>query len=276
MFKNHKVADLIASRCMQVDVDCRKDLRHGEIANERDYVSALAVRIRDDLRRLNVAAFSQTAKTKMENRNGIDALIIFRFQNEIKIGFYEAKWPRVEQKNYPWDYLEGEDGISHFSSQIHRQHTWNDVIAIWEMFFNESKPGFNSPPYDYFGSSCVWHPNAFRFLNKEGMTFTRWSTSKLKQLLNTDSVSFYTVIYDILTCRKGKIFPVDLKSRTITIVGSAPKDRPGENLMEIPIPRESEGEIDERVENFMIERNIETYLYLDVDQIRVKNISREG
>jgi hypothetical protein len=266
MFGDFHIADLIAYRCSVMDNMCRNDLklRHGllgRITNERDYVSQLSSRIYDDLSR-QFQCMVETINQGKEMEHGVDGLILFQFGQEIKIGWYEAKWPRVLQANYPWDRLQ--DDMSHFSRQVLKQRNMNSPIAIWEMFFNEANDGYKSPPYSYFGSSCVWHDNTFEFMKKEGILFEPWTTSKLMSLLDLNCINFYSIIYDIICCRKGIKQKIFKGQNTITLEN--PKD--DAKIIEIPLPepltlRENRNE---RIVSFMEKENIAGYLFIDLEK----------
>ncbi|HWY99062.1 MAG TPA: hypothetical protein VNY36_08260, partial [Bacteroidia bacterium] len=204
MFGDFNFADQVAIYCASIDVHCRNELRNGTITSERDYVSVLSARIRDGLRISGHICHAQTLRQGIEVENGVDGIVLFQFNDEVKVGWYEAKWPRVRQNNYGWDSLHVVRGQSHFSEQIIKQHKWEGIVALWEMFFNEAERGFESPPYEYFGSSCVWHNNTFEFMRVHGKIFESWTTSDLKLLLDGNCIGFYSIIYDILSCRKGK------------------------------------------------------------------------
>ncbi len=260
MFGNFRVADIVAFYCALADTECREELRNGILVSERDYVSALTTRIRREISRsLRLNCHAQTTNRTAESKYGVDGIIVFRFGNDIKVGLFEAKRPQVTQKNNGWDYLSPQN-VSHFSEQIQKQRTWNNQIALWEMFFNEGANGFESPPYDAFGSSCVWHENAYQFMHTESLIFKPWITKKLKDLLNVSGVNFYTIIYDIISCKAGKIYKIDEKTNTSRIFSEF-----NDNVsLNIPIPIEIGAEIDNRIDRFLNENNLSIYTFIDL------------
>lgn len=264
MFGNFHLADFIAIHCMAIDIECRLELRDGTITSERDYVSTLSTRIRDRLRP-QFSCFAQTLRQGIETENGVDGLIMFRFNDEIKIGWYEAKWPRVNVPDYRWDRVPPGHQMSHFSEQILKQHRWQDTLALWEMFVNEGLDGFQSPPYSTFGSSCLWHESAFNFMQQKGLVFQRWTTGDLKIMLERDCLSFYSIIFDLLSCRKGKKIKLARGQRSVRL--ETPSDN-GEDFLEIPLPNIDSLEFDDEVNSFMKKRNIAGYLLMDLDAIR--------
>jgi len=264
MFGDFRIADIVAFHCARVDIECREELRNGTLVSERDYVTALTTRIRLELsHHLPISCHAQTINPRNENQFGVDGIVVFRSANKIKVGLFEAKRPQVTQNNHGWDYLSTRN-ISHFSEQIEKQRIWNGQLALWEMFFNEATNGFQSPPYDFFGSSCVWHDNAFRFIHTENLIFNSWTTDKLKQLLQADGTNFYTIIYDIISCRAGKINNLDRDSNTCQIFSPS-----NDNIsLNVPIPFEVGIERDERIERFLIENKLESYMYIDLTESR--------
>lgn len=263
MFGDFRIADFIAIHCMYIDIQCREELRNGVIVSERDYVSTLSTRIRDRIG-LEFSCYAQTLRQGIETENGVDGLIMFKFINEIKIGWYEAKWPRVTEADYRWDRVPTGHDMSHFSEQILKQNRWSGTLALWEMFFNDGTDGFESPPYQNFGSSCVWHENAFDFMLREGIFFNRWTTEDLKQMLQLNCINFYTVIYEMLCCKRGKKIKVAPGQKSVRL--EIPKGKEG--YFEIPLPGNVSAEYDDAINEFMKERNIAGYLFMDLNEIR--------
>lgn len=182
----------------------------------------------------------------------------------MKAGWFEAKWPRVNQANYPWDGNHDTRLISHFSEQILKQRKRSDNLAIWEMFFNEADDGYQSPPFCAFGSSCVWHENAFEFMKKEGIIYERWTTDKLKELLRLNCTNFYSIIYDIISCQKGKKIKIAANAKTVSIEN--PRDIG--DIFNVPLPEAPTLDVekkDERISAFLKERKIEGYLYINLE-----------
>ncbi len=260
MFGNFIVADRIAIQCYYIDVECRKELEQGILISERDYVSALTTRIRREVGGgNNLQTHAQTLNSIDENKNGVDGIIVFKVGDEIKAGIFEAKRPQVLKKNYRWDYLSSRN-ISHFSEQIEKQRKWRGQLAIWEMFFNEGSKGYESPPFDYFGSSCVWHDSAYNFMNSQGLIFNCWDTAKLKQLLSSECVNFYTIIFNMISCQAGKKHKIDIEDQSCKIFSESNNDF----LMTIPLPLESGMKKENRIEKFLIKNNLDSYLFVDL------------
>jgi hypothetical protein len=266
MFGNYVIADLIAYRCSRIDNFCRLELNMGNIISETDYVSVFSSRIRDEFRR-DYSCYAQTIRQGLETENGVDGIIIFKFGDEVKVGWYEAKWPRVGQANYTWDKVPPTKDISHFSEQLIKQHRLDDTLALWEMFFNEQPEGYLSPPYATFGSSCAWHLNTYDFMRSEGIIFEPWTTEKLKLHLITSCINFYDIIFDILSCRKGK--KIILKRGQNSIQLENPNNK--NDILEIPLPQNISSDFtdnissrDNDIASFMEKRNIAGYLLIDL------------
>lgn len=266
MFGNFEIADLIAYHCSYIDVLCRQELNRGILVSERDYVTSLSTRIRDRMQKsLNISCHAQTVSSQIETKYGVDAIIVFKFKEKIKVGLYEAKRPQIYDplkpgtiNNYKWDILTSR-GTSHFSEQIEKQNKWFGILAVWAMFFNNGPIGFASPPFDYFGSSCVWHENTFKFMNTQGLIFDYWKNSDLKMLMSSSCVNFYSIIYDIISCKVGKQFEID-KDRQSAIIRSPFSDN---IFMEIPLPIGNYE--DERIESFLLENNLDNFTFLNLD-----------
>ena len=262
MFGNFALADQIAIICSLIDFKCRKELSNGTIIDERDYVSNLTSRIREEFKNQPfIRCHAQTLPSNKEKKFGVDGIMIFKIGNEFKAGIFEAKRPQVKVKDCKWDKLSTRK-ISHLSEQIVKQRVWKDELAVWEMFFNEADHGFESPPYDYFGSSCVWHENAYSFMYSEDLIFNRWTTEKLKKLLKYNGVNFYSIIYDIISCRAGKVYKVGRRENYLTVVN----DNNPDTFLEIPVPTDINSENDERIPEFLAETGIESYLFIDLTQ----------
>ena len=262
MFEDFRTADIIAYHCSRIDLRCRQELQRNILVSERDYVTSLTTRIRDEISELlGLKSHAQTVRPRVENENGVDGIIVFQSGNEIKAGLFEAKRPQVNINNYRWDYLSARY-ISHFSEQIEKQRIWKGQLALWEMFLNEGLSGFESPPFDYFGSSCVWHDNAYNFMHRENLIFQRWTTDKLKLLLTGYCVNFYSVIYDIISCKEGTKHKVNIKTQTCRIVN--PKN---DNItMNIPIPTEFGIDRDERIDEFLTKNGLDNYMFIDLNR----------
>lgn len=263
MFGNFSIADIIAFYCSRIDFLCRQELHRNILVSERDYVTALSTRIRDELRiQLQIPCHSQTVRQRIENENGVDGIIVFKWGDEIKVGLFEAKRPQITINNHQWDDLSIRS-VSHFSEQIENQHKWLGAFALYEIFFNEGNSGFCSPPFDYFGSSCVWHNNAYDFMNSQGLVFNPWTSDKLKLLLENNCTNFYSVIYDIISCKQGKRFKIDNKNQTARISSLTNSNI----VMDIPLPLELGVEWDKRVEIFMTENRLDNYTFINLDNI---------
>jgi len=279
MFGNSKIADKIAKCCFDIDKRCRGELHRGYIVSERDYVSALSTRIRDEVRtQFGISCHSQTVSPRLEKKYGVDGIIVFKCGNEVKVGLFEAKRPQIYNahkpaiiNNYQWDQLTAGGMTSHFSKQIQKQRKWLGVLALWEMFFNDGPIGFASPPFDSDGSSCVWHDSAYSFMNTNGSMFRPWATTPdLQNLLKVDCVNFHSIIRGLLICNAGIKHRIDTQNQTAKILS-----RNSEHIMDIPLPLETiskSNENDERVEEFLTDNNLHNFTFLDLDNIKLNTI----
>lgn len=262
MFADFYTADRIAAICAEIDMECRLDFSKNYIVDERNYVSTLTDRIRRELRNFHLRCHSQVAPKNFEEKHGVDGIMIFQSGNRVKVGLFEAKRPQVLKNNYHWDYLSSRK-ISHFSEQIEKQRIWKDQLALWEMFINEKKPSTIDPPYDSFGSSCFWNDNAYSFMHKEKLILKPWDTNKLKELLSTSGVNFYSIIYDILSCRVGQVYEVDQYGQFCNIQSQSNPDEE----MNIPLPAQNPAELEQAVEAFLNQNNIGSLLHINIQPI---------
>ena len=260
MFGNFEIADQIAIHFMNIDVRCRRELQSGTLVSERDYVSAFTTRVRDMLFPY-FQCHSQTLRFQDENENGVDGIIVFKYHDLIKIGMFEAKRPQFINVNHQWDYLSTRE-ISHFTEQIENQNKWRDAFALWEVFINETPDNNLSPPLQAVGSSCIWQKNAYKFAGTERLYPNRWTTPKLKELLETDAITLYSIIYDIIICRQGKLFTVNPKESTVTVINP----RGNDIQMEIPLPEFFNNEDEPRITAFLEKNNLEAYTFINLDE----------
>lgn len=258
MFGDFNTADYIAIICYNIDCRCREELRNNIITSERDYVSSLTTLIRDAFTRHGMRSHSQSIRGGDEQKCGVDGIFVFRHNNSIKVGIFEGKRPQITQDNYPWDYL-SKRNMSHFSEQISKQHIWLDQFAIWEMFFNETNDGYLSPPLEFFGSTCIWHLNSYNHMNSNTLIFTPWKTKNLSDLSTTSSQNFYSIIFDIISCKQGKVYSIDELDINIRIVN----DNNESVQLDIPLPSKNNQEFDEKINRFLIESDFHSYVYLD-------------
>lgn len=260
MFGDHAKADYIAFMISAIDVKCREELRNRLIVEESDYVSTLCTRIRDWANINSINCVAKTLEDSLERKFGTDSIIIFRIKDEVKIGMFEAKYPRTTQRNYPWDYLDA--GLSHFSDQIERQLKIDTRIAVWEMFFNEADNGYQSPPYEVYGSSCAWHKDSYAFVKGNGLLTRIWKTDDLKNLLMAHSRSIYDIIYDIISCKAGK------KIKINTTTNSIPISSKTKETIDIPLPP-SENLVSDKLDSFLKKNGVQNYIYMDLTSFQI-------
>lgn len=251
---------IIAKLCYGIDKKCRQELYNGHIISERDYVSNLGTHLRFPFGHLisfNLA-IAQTLPPQQETTFGCDSIIIFKKRNTVKIGIFEAKWPRYFTNfGYSWDSKQA-NLESRFSSQIRRQNLWiNSGLAIWEMFFNESAPRTINRPFDEFGSSCVLHQDAYKYLlnHKQPLTVL-WNNKDLNGLIS-DSINFHKLVYNILNCRYGKLFVIE--DYKVTLLNSENK------AIQVPIARAADDRNgSETILSFMEECGLLNFIQLEI------------
>lgn len=263
---NQLNSNVIAILCYYIDSICRKELYLKNITSERDYVSNLATHLRFPLGPFFPFKFAhaRTLQQGLEQKFGCDSIVIFRKNGEAKVGLFEAKWPRYFfVPSYKWDSLKS-NGNSRFSSQIIRQRNWSRSGAvIWEMFFNESKPGVVNTPFDQFGSSCLLHKDAnYYFTTYKKSSSILWNNNDLVSILPL-AMSFKRIVFNILRCNYGKIFTVEKNSINI-------KSKVKDEEYKIPIYSKETGPFgmeDSTIRDFMEETGIDNYIIIDLSEI---------
>lgn len=197
----------------------RADLIRGFVVNENDYTSNFTSALRREINSRAIpglAAHSQVLKPLVERRTGTDGCIIFRNRTHYKIGLFEAKWPRLSTHTNCWDSLQKSTAKSHFDSQLARQNALSG-LAIWEMFYSEEPYGSN-PHFPHYGSSCVWHADAFAISSARTQT-TPWTDTELTTLLAASKLAIGDIVRSICECLKGKPHPADTMQNYLQELG---------------------------------------------------------
>ncbi|MGE6322724.1 hypothetical protein ACQKEF_21045 [Pseudomonas oryzihabitans] len=188
----------------------RTDLIEKYVVSENDYTSQFTSAFRREINALAQPGLSATIKlldSSAERAVGADACVIFENGREIKVGIFEAKWPRLSTHVNCWDSKQKSTGRSHFDSQLSRQNLLHPEIAIWEMFYCEY-PFKDQPSFmpDYV-SACVWHDDAFNFSLSRTRSVQPWNDEELKTLLETCTVTIAEIIEEICCCHRGVPVP---------------------------------------------------------------------
>ena len=264
---NNSIIHLLSSIINYEDYLCRRELSAGNIVDEPDYVSNFTRGVRDGCRYYGLDAFCYSRKLNrnIETLTGCDAIIIFKFGAYAKICLFEAKWPRVSQRNYQWDSYQGNPQISHFSNQIRRQSVWASQCAIWEQFLNEYSPGYDIPLFHLWGSTCVWHEMAFHFDTTYRNINRLWNNNDLIDLLaQIPTRPFFhrhygknvrEMILKALLCHKGRRVPVD--DDNVIIIRS---DNYGQFRIPLPMNKKIS------VEKFCSEHDFLSYLFINIEK----------
>jgi hypothetical protein len=199
------------------DREARIDLAGGYIRDEDDYTSNFTGafrRIVNANSRTGLIANSYMLSTTDERKFGCDAVFVVESNGYIKIALFEAKLPRFSTLNKRWDSIQESTGLSHFSDQLARQANYAADIAVFEMFYCESKFGKQPQYLENDVSSCVWHREAHSFdLSRTNPTGT-WSTSELIALLQkVGGKTISSILKDVCNCTEGKpmIRPADFR-----------------------------------------------------------------
>jgi hypothetical protein len=224
-------ANAIAAICYRADRLTRNDLAEGTVVSERDYMSALSVRIRDAWKPLGKAyAYSKTLPGDAEQTFGCDTLIVIHDDVGAKICLLEAKWPRVVSKPaHKWDHLQREKGksgkVSHFSSQIGRQRLALPDAFVGEMFLCESFPGTPSSLLDEYGSTIVSHKQALSYDLTRRNSAAIWSNIDFWELIGyagKRKLNLGRLVYGLASCEIGAPLPIAGGEVTVGAVGDLP------------------------------------------------------
>jgi hypothetical protein len=207
MISNNK-AKIISNFIYYIDSICRNDFHIDNIVNERDYVSNFSCHIRYPngiIKRkalIQPLIFCSTSNAFIEQKYGIDSIIIFKKDNKCKIGGFESKvlkkdFDSINKPKY-------KPRISRFTSQLERQKLiWNSIV-VWEMFFNKEKLGSSNFNLDKYGSTCIMHSDCINYYkNNINNQSVQW---KLKDI-HGQSSSFKNIkdiIFQMLICELGE------------------------------------------------------------------------
>lgn len=203
------IIDAIEDCAEWADRLVRSDLISGVVVSENDYTSNFTGALRREINSRSlpgISAHSQVLTPRVERKTGTDGCIIFRNKNHFKIGLFEAKWPRLSTHTNYWDSIQKSTSKSHFDSQLDRQ-SGLAPYAVWEMFYCEEPYGAN-PLFPHYGSSCVWHPDAFVASSARNQA-NPWDDTELTALLSASGKNIGHVVRSILECTKGRRYPVD-------------------------------------------------------------------
>jgi hypothetical protein len=149
---------------------------------------------------------------------GCDATIVITSNGYFKIATFEAKYPRISQAAYPWDYPQKSTGVSHFSGQLERQKRFARTLAIFEMFYCEL-PFRTQPLYmQDEGSSCVWHKAAVAFESSRAAPKKIWSSSDLLGLLQAGNYPIENILRGVCNCSRGRATQYSGEIRILDIV----------------------------------------------------------
>ncbi|MEA5554500.1 hypothetical protein VB713_26560 [Anabaena cylindrica UHCC 0172] len=275
------INSLIAKGIYALDQYVRQDIYDGCIRNERDYVSTLMSYTRLFFRNVKVVknfyhCQSQILSNNLEQEFGCDALILFRSAgNTAKLCLFEAKYPRLNQINYRWDEYQTKNRYSHFHDQLTRQNNWSSSAFIWELFINDNLPGHSIKGFDKYGSTCVWHEDAYKYSETNlthpcnGYYNQLWNKNKLKECVEQlpyNPLNLEDILTAILRSSvKEKLIPI--KEEMIKIKSSEGKT--------IDIPA-SVNMIREIQNNFFETTGISNFLFIEFEDILSEIITETG
>jgi hypothetical protein len=282
---NPQEALLVADLFYSLDSAVRHGLHRTLIADERDYISQLVTHCNYPNGIFNSYSFNGIrfksdwfAKVNSghdERLFGCDSMIVFKVDNNIKVGLFEGKWPRIIiEPNYPWDYPQKKTKQSHFTSQIERQANWTNQAAIWEMFCYEDAVGNFNSPFDRKASTCIKHQFAKSLINKTPSLQVMWNNEDLITLIQSaqspkfdgeNETNLRTIVFDILTCNFGTAKSIEPNEPTFTLVSNKEDisiDCP--ILILAPENSDLQKSNEQKVEGFMQKTGLSFFQQLDI------------
>ncbi|HSI27697.1 MAG TPA: hypothetical protein VK953_00350 [Methylophilus sp.] len=194
------------------DREIRSDLSIAMIVDENDYTSNFTGALRRNINsysRTGIKAKSFTLPKKIEEAVGCDATIIIQSNGYSKVIMFEAKWPRISDPHYRWDYSQTSTGLSHFSDQLDRQSSYYSLFAIFEMVYCEYPFGKQPAYMQSDVSSCIWHEDAVKFKNSRAKPDSVWSQKDMIEMLKTGNNTIAEIIKDVCTCKRGQ--PIEIR-----------------------------------------------------------------
>lgn len=279
-------ARIISELFYRLDKIVRNDLSNNAVADERDCVSRLVSHFNYPFGLLNQYSFDRFKfKSKWfsrvnsgghEQRFGCDSMIVFKIGDQLKVGLFEAKWPRViKDPEYNWDYPQKSTKISHFTSQIERQAQWEGQAAIWEMFFYEGKVGRVNLPFDNEASTCILHGFAKSLVDSTASLQVAWNNNDLDILIRSaqtpafngsDQTNIKCIIFDILTCKLGLPIDVQPLDREFILVSAD-----GQSSARCPIISfADDNENSHIIDDFMSENGLSFFMQLNIDPADIR------
>lgn len=262
----------LASLFYFVDKHCRNELKVGTLVSERDYVTAFLQHTKYPFGIINNANFSysQTLPQTIEQKYGVDAIIILKYKEKYHIGVFEAK---VLKTDYPMDNIYSGATKSRFTEQLEKQAKINDNIFVWEMLFHGK---YDEKTYfDEFGSTCIERKYAASHsISKSRQT---WTFSEFKKVCiasykkrNNRPLNIYEIILKMLDGTLGK--GISPSNDGIMLFKEREEETDNisdikENFYSIPIIK-SFDQIDiHQINQFLIWSKINNYVYFDLDSL---------
>lgn len=233
---------LIADLFYTLDKQVRHDLSLGKIADERDCVARLVGSFSYPFGIFNQYGFhhlrfrskwfARVNSSGHEQWFGCDSMLVFRVDNQLKVGLFEAKWPRIlNDPHHCWDYPQKSTKLSHFTNQIRRQAAWTSQAAIWETFFFEAPVNTAHPPFDLHGATCVRHDVARQLVDEQPDLETLWDNADLQTLIQRaqgssaigkQMTNLRQMVLDMLTCEFGEAIDIEPDSRRFVLTSISP------------------------------------------------------
>jgi len=274
-----KDAMAIADLFYYIDQGVRYDLYSKRVADERDYVSRLVTHFTHPFGlftkytlgqfKFKSKWFAKVNSGHHERKFGCDSMIVFEVNGKVKVGLFEAKWPRViVDPGHNWDYIPKAKTVSHFTDQIERQSNWTKQAAIWEMFFYEGGPGMEALPFDKYGSTCIKHQVAQNYICGPDRPAYVWNNDDLERLIGLAQTTAFngstptnllTIITEILICKIGEAIEIHPRDRSFTL-----QSNDGDKARCPIIDLNERQESDQFIGVFMEQYGLSSFLYMKI------------
>lgn len=189
---------------VSADKRTREDFEHSRVVNERDYQSRFLTLVNYPTqtrgKRCEGLFMAQCTTDRVERNNGVDAVLVFKYDNQYKIAFFECK---IEKKDF-------DNG--RFVKQLEKQrmlrHHHKGVICF-EMFFHK----WAITPFEDELSSICTLDQVDEFIKATSReTMIKWGHGDLVALfewLKTKMPGRYSIgnlIDAILNCTLGQLY----------------------------------------------------------------------
>jgi hypothetical protein len=240
-----------------------------------------------------------SSKEQLLGCDGIIVLSVSPSQDQpkhlYKVGFFEAKWPRLfKHKSYRWD-DKTHAGHSHFSHQLERQRALVAIkeVVVWEMFFSEEAVGITSAHSpNPWGSTCLMHSQAWNYVKANsslapsgaGSTAQHWHSADLRNLMAAGTTqTLAAMIENMASCNIGKPIEGTASGLTLRVPPDAARLLPDDvtagtslanRVINIPILNSDNNVA--AIQDFMRQIGLRSYTHFPLDEDAINKAHAES